>query len=333
MLSQLYHCKRCVTAILFADGEDELYDCNNITILATFRCSKITKFVFHNYLIDGEIDCPDTFDDELLVLFNHECRQSLCECVGFAVTCTNPGVIPILAKWTKYLHVEGDLHNATAMFNVIANVEYLIILHLNDMNLQAIPRNTLAKLKYVTIVDLSHNKIKSLAFNSWNAEAPIALFYIQDNLLKSFQTNAFNNFTRLGVLYMSNNLYKPNDILENIFAPLTSLRQVSVTHEDICCLITSIECTADIAGADIVGSCRTILAYDSIQYILATYIVLNVVANAVAFTVNIKDSHRGISAKHILMSYLNIADGLISVIMQQKYTHSIRSYKRDPHFV
>ena len=73
-------------------GNDELFDCQDLSIVPAVRCTREHIFVSYGHVGDNHTHCKKSYDDELGQYMSPSCGA--CKCHGFAVTCTNVNIFP-----------------------------------------------------------------------------------------------------------------------------------------------------------------------------------------------------------------------------------------------
>jgi hypothetical protein len=90
------------------EGNDELWNCDNLSILPAVRCTREHIFVDYEQVGDGYVHCQHSYDDELATYFTSNCSVD-CKCTGFAVVCQYlSGTVPPVSGWTKTLKLHGQ---------------------------------------------------------------------------------------------------------------------------------------------------------------------------------------------------------------------------------
>jgi hypothetical protein len=149
-------------------GNDELFDCGDLSIVPAVRCTQEHIFVSYDHVGDSHTHCKQSYDDELGQHMSASCGT--CQCHGFSVICRNITVLPQLSEWTKTLTVVGDnevvtdfIGNVTIVINqLITKTKYLLMLEVIDMCMPFISRQYFSQLIYLTELNLHGNSLRNI---------------------------------------------------------------------------------------------------------------------------------------------------------------------------
>ena len=297
------------------NGIDERYDCHKISVAPSFRCAKDHRFVNFGQLADRFVECPSSYDDELILFFNHNCQHSPCKCVGFSVLCT--GMLPSLytvSFWTfaKTLEIIQIQSNASQIFTLLQELKYILYLTLEHDELTSLHNGSFRSLQYITVIDLSHNQLASIAEGTFKHQLFLSSLDLSHNQLTQLTRAFMDSLVSITELNLSENPYLPTEF--PLKFSMQSLCTLHTVHADICCLFPdTVKCIPDVTGKDIIGDCQTVLGHDVLLGFMVFYICVNLVLNGSSFLKWVIDARCGWRASHILGCNLNAADGLITL--------------------
>jgi hypothetical protein len=152
-------------------GEDEMFDCDNLSIVPSFRCPRETVFIGYNQISDKTAQCTSSFDDELFSLVNRKVENSSCIVHGLAVFCNNTGEFLPFSNWTRALTVfstPSSLCSFELIIKSIHHLSYLLILQINGAKTSSLKGSIFVTLTRLTILDLSRNQIKLINQNTFD---------------------------------------------------------------------------------------------------------------------------------------------------------------------
>jgi hypothetical protein len=162
-------------------GNDEVFDCENLSIIPSVRCTQEHIFVDYKHVGDGYVQCNVSYDDELGQYITPNCSKH-CDCSGFAIFCEYPIERRFhISAWTKVLKIHGQNNKSEAnskftvpsdKFQFIENLTYLLLLEIMHTDISSIPTNAFIGLNHLTHLSLKANAIQHIAPGVFNNTLP-----------------------------------------------------------------------------------------------------------------------------------------------------------------
>jgi hypothetical protein len=141
-------------------GNDELFNCADLSIVPAVRCTLEPIFVSYQHVGDNYIHCKQSYDDELGKYMSTFCAS--CDCQGLLIICRNITTSPKISQWTKVINVQGKYISGN-IFTIIKDVKYLLSLAIVETSLSFLPENSFSRLIYLTVLNLHGNAFKAIA--------------------------------------------------------------------------------------------------------------------------------------------------------------------------
>ena len=151
-------------------------------------------------LADGYVECPDSYDDELHVFFNHYCRNTSCECTGFSVACqARLPELTFLSNWkfAKTLDITGAKDNVSHLFKLVNALENLILISLTHNDLLCLSNDSFKSLLYITVIDLSNNKLTVIEDGTFSNVKNLSSLDLSFNQLQEITTDLLQGLSRI----------------------------------------------------------------------------------------------------------------------------------------
>ena len=299
-------------------GEDEQLDCSNLSISPSLRCPRERLFVARPHIADGSLQCPLSFDDELVKLFNHDCRNSSCTCSGFAVACTNGSVFPSMSRWTRVFAVMdiNSCNNITQhLVRLLFGLNHLLIIDIQNVDMKSTDDFMFFTQTYLTILKLSNARLQNITKHTFVGLSNLRTLNLRGNMLQVISNYLFANLTSLESLDISSNRLYLKEFHLGLFLPLIKMRKIYVDDSSLCCLVPAIACYIQKTSTDIFSSCQAIIPYLSLQAIITLTMGIILLGNIISFFWQFIEGRNKYKAQHLFLISLTFSDGLMSAYL------------------
>ncbi len=290
------------------DGGDELkpYMCGTFMHLCKqmFICVQTHfKCIHPGCVCDGNRDCP-LGDDELLCEIRYQMCPSVCQCLAFAMYCSNVTItFPQEQIIHRFIHLEminwTQLEKGHKQF-FLQQIPETVILFIHKANL-----STCCDFKFpsqLQILSLSFNSVPFLYSFCFHSHEGLGLIRLDNNLISALQHKSFSNLAELHFLDLSNNPLK--HIEKEVICTRTHLKDITMilakiriesassdsfgnipfraiitTDYSFCCLIPNVKCTAKLPWY---LSCENILPQVALKVTYLSFAVMIFVVNVIS---------------------------------------------------
>ncbi len=185
-------------------GFDEFNCVSKTSCKNMFKCVKSETCIHVGDVCNGYPDCLEGDDENLCRLLNFACPSD-CDCVSFALRCTDTGYplnwrhnIPYFVIYVKNCgksFVEVLLRKIS-----VANILSLQLNRLSDVCKLELPQPG-----EIFILDLSFNKEKTIERNCLGNTSQLMVFHLNNNILSHIANEAFLQSNTLTYLDLSHN--------------------------------------------------------------------------------------------------------------------------------
>ncbi len=218
-----------------------------------FKCKKIQRCVHFGSLCNGIQDCPSADDESLCSLKHTKCPPG-CECLTFAILCSNVtlktsqmkdflsftviflkksevGSFDLSKCRNCYLFQCNLMPNLCELLNVKNNLQ---ILQIPSNNISDLHSECFSRSGNIKMIDVSKNEIHAIPTGTFSELAELRFINFSFNPLQEIGINAFYNLTQLTILCFAGvgNFFERTDMFASI--------EFKVFDTDIfwlCCLV------------------------------------------------------------------------------------------------
>lgn len=193
-----------------------------------YKCMNLTKCVHLGTICDDTLNCPFGDDELLCDLKNIGC-PSECQCLSYAIRCSNmtiKGSTQFVSK--HYPHVCVTMFQTTNLniinfFLKFPAVMFATLAHNRIQDICSICQSCL-----VLHLDAGFNLVSFLVNNCFQYLWSLKTLNLTNNRISTLESKSFWNLTSLEVLCLSNNLFA--DLPELLFADTKTIKLLSMKN-------------------------------------------------------------------------------------------------------
>lgn len=343
----------CIPWVYICDGQwdcplgaDEVSCRKQTTCFNMFKCVNKNVCVHLGDVCNGYRDCPSGDDEKLCELLTLSCPAS-CNCLAFAVLCTNSYLSAEAFSSVLSFNAVLLLHNKVDFTDLkMKESRTVLLLGIQNTKLENICLMT-SGMKWLTLVDASRNNIFSINSGCFSHKAYLMAVDLNTNIISSIKMFAFQNLSNLRSLNLSGNSLTA--LLSNYFKLCPKLSLLSVqnnsrlelkgfqkgtelhmlnlqtTHYHLCCSLSQLSsCTAKLPWY---LSCSSLLANKAMKistYSISLAVVLTNVLSIIWQALESKRTGR-VKAYGITVIVVNLADILCGIYLVILWTADLYS--------
>ena len=285
-------------------GYDEIINstCNTERIcLNMFKCRNSSKCIHLGDVCDNVKHCPHE-DDEKFCLLNQVICPSICQCLSFAIRCTDI----ISNRDLEYTHLPFHvvkIVNCPKIFTfkllekiylfsifvakhnyldklcfLFTDPKHLLILNVGYNKILSIPQNCFNEAPYLHTINISYNKVSHISHRGfWNLHSLKQLDLSYNALTKLF-SNMIDNCNGLLFIYLQGIEIISTD---KDFFKYLRLKILHTDHYKLCCLINyDTKCTSKKPWY---FSCQNLLGTLCIKICFYCISIVIIVLNIISF--------------------------------------------------
>jgi hypothetical protein len=189
-------------------GEDEWQiDCGSMVVVPSIRCPREHSFVALDRIADGVVDCPMSYEDELVIFLHKEHLPLFCSSKGLSVLCkgNEHKYLSSLTKLTKSLTLQRFSSNVLNKLQ-LQSLDMLLMLQLIDGEVKIMNNNSFSNLKFLTVLVMTNGLLDTIHCYALHGLSHLSQLILHHNPLNDLCRESLNSVPNLITLDLSNTL-------------------------------------------------------------------------------------------------------------------------------